>query len=50
METEIEKAIRLLAEKITGNVNAGDAMHYTQAALNLAQAAATLANTKKHLE
>jgi hypothetical protein len=50
METEIERAIKLLAEKITSDVKAGDALHYTQAALNLAQAAATLANTKKHLE
>ena len=50
MKTEIEKAIKLLAEKITSDVKANDALHYTQAALNLAQAAATLANTDKHLK
>ena len=50
MKTAIENAIKLLAEKITSEVKAGDALHYTQAALNLAQTAATLANTKKHLD
>lgn len=49
METAIEKAIKALAEKVDSNVKPGDALHYTQAALNLAQTAATLANTKKHL-
>jgi hypothetical protein len=50
MKTEIEKAIKLLAEKITSDVTPGDALQYTQAALNLAQAAATLANTEKNLK
>lgn len=50
MTQALENAIKLLAEKITGDVKAADALHYTQAALNLAQAAATLANTEKHLK
>lgn len=36
METAIDAAIELLAEKITGEVKADDALKYTQAALNLA--------------
>lgn len=36
METAIEKAIKLLAEKITSDVKADDALKFTQAALNLA--------------
>lgn len=35
MKTEIERAIKLLAEKITSDVKADDALKYTQAALNL---------------
>ena len=50
MTQALENAIKLLAEKITSEVKAADALHYTQAALNLAQAAATLANTEKHLK
>ena len=50
MKNAIEDAIKVLAKKIAGDVKSGDALHYTQAALNLAQTAATLANTKKHLE
>jgi hypothetical protein len=50
MKTAIENAIKLLAEKITEDVKAADALNYTQAALNLAHTAATIANTKKHLE
>lgn len=50
MKTAIENAIKVLAEKITGDVKAADALHFTQSALNMAQTAATLANTKKHLE
>ena len=49
METAINDAIKALAEKAKGAGAACDAMQYTQAALNLAQTAATLANTKKHL-
>jgi len=36
MASEIENAIKLLAEKITGDVKSEDALRYTQAALNLA--------------
>ena len=49
MKKAIEDAIKVLAVKITSDVKASDALHYTQAALNMAQAAATLANTEKHL-
>lgn len=50
MKTAIENAIKVLAEKIICDVKAADALHFTQAALNMAQTAATLANTKKHSE
>jgi hypothetical protein len=50
METAIEKAIKLLAEKITGAVKSDDALKFTQAALNLAHTAATIANTAKNLK
>lgn len=36
MENAINTAIKLLAEKVTGDVKADDALKYTQAALNLA--------------
>jgi hypothetical protein len=36
MQSAIEAAIKLLAEKITTDVKADDALKYTQAALNLA--------------
>jgi len=36
METEIEKAIKVLAEKIDASIKAPDALNFTQAALNLA--------------
>ena len=57
MEKAIENAIKLLAEKIIENfeddstfgVKAADVLHFSQAALNLAQTAATVASTKKHL-
>jgi hypothetical protein len=42
MLTEIEKAIKLLAQKITDKVNSDDALKYTQAALNLAHTEAIL--------
>ncbi len=48
METAISEAIKVLAEKAK-TAQPHESMHYTQAALNLAQAAATIANTKKHL-
>lgn len=50
MSDEIEKAIKMLIDRVTNDASSGAAVHYTQAALNLAHVAATLANTKKHLE
>ena len=49
MKTEVENAIKLLAEKITSDVKADDALKFTQAALNLAHVEATLVGAK-HLE
>lgn len=49
METVINDAIKALAEKARLASASCDAMQYTQAALNLAHTAATLANTKNHL-
>ena len=49
MESVIEYAIKALVEKAKAASAACDALHYTQAALNLAQAAATLDEMKKHL-
>jgi hypothetical protein len=43
MKEELEKAIKVLAEKITSEVSADEALKYTQAALN---AAHTLVNLK----
>ena len=42
MMEEIEKSIVVLAEKITTDTTAVDALHYTQAVLNLANAALTI--------
>lgn len=39
METEIKAAIKLLAEKVKGDIKADDALKFTQAALNLAHTA-----------
>jgi hypothetical protein len=47
MKKEIERAIKLLAEKIDGPVKSEDALRYTQAALNLAHVLATLNNMKE---
>ena len=47
METEINKAIKLLAEKIVIEVKPDDALKFTQAALNLAHVLATLVNNKR---
>ena len=47
METAIETAIKLLAEKVTGEVKAPDAINYTQAALNLAHTLQVLKQTKQ---
>lgn len=49
METEINEAIKQLAKKAK-TAPPHEALHLSQSALNLAQAAATLANTKKHLD
>lgn len=49
MKPEIENAIKLLAEKITGAVKSDDALKFTQAALNLAHVEATLIGAK-HLQ
>lgn len=47
MFIEIEKAIKLLASKIADDTKADDALKYTQAALNLAHAKATLKGTER---
>lgn len=49
MQTEIETAIKTLAEKSKEAKQPHEAMQFAQAALNLAHAAETVANTKKHL-
>lgn len=46
MNEELEKAIKLLAAKITADVKADDALKFTQAALNLAHVEATLTGAK----
>ena len=46
METAIETAIRLLAEKIAGSISSTEAMQFTQAALNLAHTAQVVKQTK----
>jgi hypothetical protein len=46
MKTEIEKAIKLLSEKVNTQVKSEDALRFTQAALNLAHVLATLDNIK----
>jgi hypothetical protein len=46
MKTEVEKAIKLLAEKIDSQVRSEDALRFTQAALNLSHVLATLNNIK----
>jgi hypothetical protein len=47
MKENIEDAINILAEKITRDVKSDDALKFTQAALNLAHANATLAATRR---
>lgn len=42
MKSAIEKAIKLLAETITEDVDSTDALKFTQAALNLAHILAVL--------
>ena len=46
METAINAAIKLLAEKITSEVKSDDALKYTQAALNLAHVLQVVKQTK----
>ena len=46
MKTIVEKAIKLLSEKVDGQTKSEDALRYTQAALNLAHVLATLDNIK----
>ena len=47
METAIDAAIKLLAEKIAGDVKADDALKFTQAALNLAHVLQVKKQTKQ---
>lgn len=47
MYNEIEKAMKVLAAKITESVKSDDALKYTQAALNLAHVHATLKNEER---
>lgn len=49
MKTEIEKAIKNLAKKVSGpiEIESADAQRLTQAALNLAHVLATLDNRKE---
>jgi hypothetical protein len=35
MEEEIERAVKFLAQKITGDIKSEDALRFTQSALNL---------------
>lgn len=46
MEKKIDKAIEILSEKINKETTAGDALHYSQAVLNLANAKGRLKDTK----
>ncbi len=47
MEKQLEEAVKKLAEKAAGDGNASEAMHYTQAALNAANALMTLKHREK---
>ena len=44
MKAKLEASVKVLAEKITSETKADDALKYTQAALNLTHALATLSN------
>lgn len=46
MKTEIEKAIKYLAVKITGDIKGDEAMKLSQAALNLAHTAQVIKQTE----
>ena len=47
MKNETEKAIKLLSEKITGDIKPDEAMKFTQSALNLAHVLAIIYSMKK---
>jgi len=47
MEQKINEAIKILAEKISADIKADDALKFTQAALNLAHTQQVLAEFKK---
>ena len=47
MQYEIEKAIKSLAQKAENSQDQDEAMKYSQAALNLAHAIATLGNNER---
>ena len=47
MRTATENAIKVLAEKVTAEMKADDAMKFTQAALNLSHVLATLDNIQR---
>ena len=49
MKTEIESAIKVLAEKAKCAAQPHEAMNFAQAALNLAHTMATIANMKMPL-
>lgn len=44
MKTETGKAIKVLSDKATETKDSGDALRYSQAALNLAHAEATMSH------
>ena len=44
MKTETEEAIKLLSSKAKNAIHSTDALKYSQAALNLAHAEATMSN------
>ena len=44
MNNDLKNAIDVLAKKITDSITADEALKYTQAALNMAHTAATLAD------
>ena len=47
MEKQLEAAVKKLAEKAKGAEKASDAMHFSQAALNAANALMTLKHRQK---
>ena len=46
MKTEIEKAIKVLTEKISNNTTADEALKFTQAIVNIANAQKVIENWK----